>query len=502
MFALTSSFVLLSLALASSAQPIKQEAQRMPIAFGLHHQPFQTATTTLSSNLLLVGGYSGDLSVLSLDPSSGKLSNLTSTRRGGAGPSWATWDPSNDHDVYVVNDNAAANETNLHRFTWDGKTLSGVQPGNSRLEGTVHTRYSRQGSKRRCLLSAGYGAKAVSSQALGSDDDLRSTNATADAQLVFKYDFQGSGPNKERQDQSRPHEIIDSPDGKFVYVPDLGADQVHVFKYAESNTAGARHQDENNDGSECKLQPLPAVKVAPGDGPRHMAFYTASSSSTGTGSNALVSTSSHPSPATAANNATTYAYLVTELGGTIRSYTYNSTSGALNLIGPAQTTRTGITGNSTELANVAPSEPLISPDGRFVYVANRHLPHNSTAKAAKPSSHKKAGTSTTAAVPSAPAPNSIGHGGSDDSIALFTRNLTTGLLTGPIAQYSSGGRNPRHASLHSNGQWIAVANQGDDDATGSGLALLRRNETDGSLSEVMRWGNVSSPAFAGWWGSS
>ncbi|PWN30997.1 3-carboxy-cis,cis-mucoante lactonizing enzyme [Jaminaea rosea] len=478
MFGITVSFVVLCLALSGHAQPINVK-ETLP-----HHAPFQTATTHLSSYLLLTGGYSGDLSVLSIDSTTGNLTNLTSTRQAGAGPSWASWNPSDVSKLYVVNDNAGANATNLHRFTWDGAKLRDVEPGRSELEGTVHTRYSRRKSAASCLLSAGYGAKAVSSQALDQQQSLR--NAKTSAGVTYKYSFSGKGPNTARQDQSRPHEIIDSPDGKFVYVPDLGADRVHVFRYANSTTSDAVGQNGKQDGSQCALEALAPIKTAAGDGPRHMAFFTATDQTGSRNSNAKrggrAPLSLHPMGTTAAAAAAnkTYAYLVTELGGTIRSFTYNSTTGQLSLIGLAQTTRTGIQGNSTELANVAPSEPMISPDGRFVYVANRHLPH-----AAKQSSRA-----------------ATGRGGQDDSIALFSRNLTTGLLTGPLAQYSSGGRNPRHASLHSDGKWIAVANQGDDDGTGASLAVLRVNVTSGALEEVQRWDNITSPAFAGWWGSS
>lgn len=382
--------------------------------------------------VLLSGAYSGDFSVLSFDPSTNKLSNLTSTRAAGTGPSWATWDAS--ANVYVADDSASVSSASLHHFTWDAsrRRLTPLDTGKSGLKGTVQiTRSKARGSV--CLYAAGYAARAISSQA------LQSGKATFKSTMPLRQTFSGSGPDKARQDQSRPHQAIDSPDGRFVYAPDLGTDSVHVFSL--------------DDASSCTLTRLPEVKVAPGDGPRHMSFYV-----------------------DGAHN-TTYAYLVTELSGTIRAYKVNSSSGNLELIGSPLNVHLGASSGRRRVTNhkdgVQPSEPMVSPDGRFVYVANRHLPHN-------------------------------GNGpGDEDAIALFERDSRTGFLRGPVASYQSGGRNPRHASLSPDkqGSFIAVANQADDSSPqlGNSLAILKRNATDGSLKMVVAWPNVTGAAFAGWW---
>ncbi|QKZ03769.1 lactonase family protein [Pseudomonas eucalypticola] len=65
----------------------------------------------------------------------------------------------------------------------------------------------------------------------------------------------------DRQASDHVHSVVSSPDGRFVYVQDLGADKVFVYHYDAANTA----------------KPLTAASPAsidlpPGSGPRHLLF--------------------------------------------------------------------------------------------------------------------------------------------------------------------------------------------------------------------------------------
>lgn len=383
---------------------------------------------------ILTGGYNGVFSILSFSPCDNKLTNVTGTTQAGAGPSWATWDQDNPNQIWVTNDGASKDSNGLTYFKWSesSKKLLLQDQGTSGLAGTVSVRRSRL-SGSRCLFAAGYGAKAVSSQRLNATGSLitgSNRGSTDYAPTIVSFD--GSGPNKERQDQSRPHQVIDSPDGSFVYSPDLGADVIHVLAY-------------DGDKSDCKLKKLPKVKTNAGDGPRHMTFVQ--------GSNA------------------TFAYVVTELGGTIRSYSVDTKTGKLTLLNSpsaALSTRKGIETGPIHEALIAPSEAMVTPDGKHVYVANRHLPRSKY---------------------------------DQDLIAHFSRDVNTGVLTGPLAQFSSGGRNPRHASMSADGNYIVVANQAEDDdpTKGAGIAVLKRDVETGSLKVVETWANVTGAAYAAWW---
>jgi 6-phosphogluconolactonase (cycloisomerase 2 family) len=67
------------------------------------------------------------------------------------------------------------------------------------------------------------------------------------------------GPNTARQDAPHPHGVVVDPTGRFVVVPDLGADLVRIF-YINPDTG--------------HLEPTDPYVTAPGSGPRHGTFWT------------------------------------------------------------------------------------------------------------------------------------------------------------------------------------------------------------------------------------
>lgn len=131
------------------------------------------------------------------------------------------------------------------------------------------------------------------------------------------------GPNPSRQDAPHPHETILDPTGQFVLIPDLGADLVRVFGI---------------DPSTDFLTELTPLKVVPGSGPRHGAFWT-------------------PDGVSGANS-TTFLYIVTELGQTITSYAVSYPEAGGLAFKEVYTSNTY--GNRTEPAGTAPAEVHIS----------------------------------------------------------------------------------------------------------------------------------------------
>ena len=69
--------------------------------------------------------------------------------------------------------------------------------------------------------------------------------------------FSGTGPNKERQECSHLHQVVEHPTYKEVLVPDLGADKTRRL---------VRHADE-------KWSEKAAIEYKAGSGPRHIAFH-------------------------------------------------------------------------------------------------------------------------------------------------------------------------------------------------------------------------------------
>jgi len=125
-------------------------------------------------------------------------------------------------------------------------------------------------------------------------------------------------------DLTHAHMIEADPTGRFVISTDLGLDQILVWKFDER--AGVLSPNDP-----------PAISLPPGDGPRHFAF--------------------HPNGH--------WLYSLQEEASTVVLFDYDSEKGRL---APRQTISSlppGFAGTNFC------SEIMVSPDGRFVYAANR-----------------------------------------------------------------------------------------------------------------------------------
>ena len=133
----------------------------------------------------------------------------------------------------------------------------------------------------------------------------------------------GQGVNKERQEGPHIHTAILSPDEKYLLYTDLGTDKINICRYKPSHP-----------------QPLvpesPAfVKVADGDGPRHLVF----------------------------SNDKKHVYLITEMGSVIIAYDYDN--------GKLKEKQTITLLRSDFKGQTAGAAIHISPDGKFLYASNR-----------------------------------------------------------------------------------------------------------------------------------
>jgi 6-phosphogluconolactonase len=135
---------------------------------------------------------------------------------------------------------------------------------------------------------------------------------------------QGSSVNPDRQQGPHAHETVISPDNRFVYVPDLGLDQIRIYRL---------------NAADAKLAPNdpPFVKVQPGIGPRHIAF--------------------------SANGR--YAYVVNELKSAVTVFTRDPNTGNLNEVQTVSTVPPDFNGQN------GPAEVLIGRDGKYLYASNR-----------------------------------------------------------------------------------------------------------------------------------
>ena len=172
----------------------------------------------------------------------------------------------------------------------------------------------------RALLAADYSGGSVSSFPVndGAIGDAASTMA-----------FTGSGPNPARQKKPFGHSAYVDPLNAFVYACDLGTDNVWCFDLGK--------------GAKLTGTILPAAKVPPGSGPRHLAFSADGS----------------------------FVYVVNEMGVSTSVFSRDKSTGALKLL-------------DTE-SNVWPGDPVSSgtsaeivlhPSGKWLYVSTRNPGHD------------------------------------------------------------------------------------------------------------------------------
>jgi 6-phosphogluconolactonase len=167
----------------------------------------------------------------------------------------------------------------------------------------------------RCLFTAQYGNGSVASFPLGDDGRVMKRGA------LVKHS--GSGPNKSRQEAPHPHSAFVDPTNRFVMVPDLGTDQIVIYKF---------------DPGTGELQAHGHGKTPAGAGPRHMKF--------------------HPNGR--------FAYVVNELTLSVTAFDYDAQKGTLTAL---QTIST-LPDNQREVMSSC-SEIRIHPSGKFLYAANR-----------------------------------------------------------------------------------------------------------------------------------
>ena len=130
----------------------------------------------------------------------------------------------------------------------------------------------------------------------------------------------GHGPNAGRQERSHAHCARWSADGRFLFVADLGTDELVSYAVADGG-----------------LERVAVLTTPPGTGPRHLAL--------------------HPDGR--------HAYLVAELTSEVLSLAYDAVSGRFAVLGKDTALPPGGHAGSTC------SAIHVTPDGRHVLVGNR-----------------------------------------------------------------------------------------------------------------------------------
>jgi 6-phosphogluconolactonase len=166
------------------------------------------------------------------------------------------------------------------------------------------------------LFVANYGTGSIADFPLKEDGSIGS--------LASKVQLEGSGSDAKRQKSPHAHEVVLSPDDRFLFVPDLGTDQIRIFNF--------------DPGTGALTPNTPAsARVKPGAGPRHFAI--------------------------APNGR--FAYVISEMGSSVTAFRLDGSSGALTEIEAVST----LPADNTKVNNSA--EIQIDPAGKFLYASNR-----------------------------------------------------------------------------------------------------------------------------------
>lgn len=232
----------------------------------------------------------------------------------------ATWivpDPASGL-FHVVTDCDGGQQSALGVIKIDRQTeslaLLGSQPAGGH-EG-CHAALSPDGGT---VYVANYGGQRDTGPCAGLAAIPVGTKGPTPALALFMHS--GSGPNAARQESPHAHCVVPSPDGRFLFVADLGIDRLVAYQVADGIPAQRPDLD--------VILPL-------GLGPRHFVF-----SADGR-----------------------YVYLVSELTAAVTTLGYHADSGSMQVLGSASLL-------PEDGSMVQPSGIVLHPDGGHLFVAVR-----------------------------------------------------------------------------------------------------------------------------------
>ncbi len=260
------------------------------------------------------GGTNDGIHVYRFNPNKGEATFVSKTS-GVQNPSWLCISKDGKF-VYAVNENGGDKPGELSAFAFDKKTGQLTFLNKQPTDGFApcHVAIDPSGKN---VITANYAGGNLTVFKTNDDGSLQPYT-----QLVG---HEGYGVNVERQEMPHPHQVVFSPDGKYVFCPDLGTDRLYQYNF---------------NGSDPKNVLTPAMDpgyytIDDGFGPRHLTFS--------------------PDGKT--------VYLLNELAGNIIVYSY-----ADGKLTPKQTIASTTAGDKNDRGS---AEIYITPNGRFLYTSNR-----------------------------------------------------------------------------------------------------------------------------------
>jgi 6-phosphogluconolactonase (cycloisomerase 2 family) len=272
------------------------------------------------------GGNGQGIYRFEMDPRTGALTRKKLVAKA-TNPSWIAIHPSKKY-LYAVNEIVDQESGSVSAYAIEPATgdLTALNVASSEGRGPAHMSLDASG---KWAFVANYAGGTIAvlpiveggrlGPALDVHRDLGSVGART-ATNAPPGSFAISG-----HDAPHAHMIASDPGNRFVLSVDLGQDRIYVYRF-DSNT-----------GKLSPSEDVPFVSFPSGDGPRHFAF--------------------HPNG--------NWIYVLGEESSTIAFFQYDPVHGTLTSRQTISSLPDGFAGTNFT------SEMAISPDGRFIYAANR-----------------------------------------------------------------------------------------------------------------------------------
>lgn len=284
---------------------------------------FSCAETTEPADTLkfYVGSSKGDIPnsifLCELDPVNESF-ELINSFPGAKGASYLDM-PSGGKYLFAINQERWSEESGhstVTSFTIDPSSLdlTVINSQSSEGSGICHIHCNKLGSY---IFAANYG----SGHATALPVNEKGVISPASSVVIGE----GSGPVENRQQGPHAHQVMLDPGQKFLLVPDLGTDKVFIYAF------------DSNSGILTPNAAQAHFELAPGAGPRHMAFHPDGSS----------------------------LYIVNELNSTITACTYESSDGTISEINTLSTVEESHEGMKY------PAAVRVHPNGKYVYASTR-----------------------------------------------------------------------------------------------------------------------------------
>lgn len=271
-----------------------------------------SASTALDAQVLVVGTYTSNNSpskgiyLYAFDSKKGLLKELSVIHA--ANPSYQIV-AKNNQFVYSVNETENG-LVSSYKFDKQGHNLSLLNSAESKGASPCYLEIDKTG---KWIFVSNYSSGNFAVYSINEDGSLGA--------LSQEVQHEGNGPNKSRQQSPHVHSTTISPDNRFLFVCDLGTDEITSYPFDAVK-------------GKLDLDKSEATKVAPGAGPRHMAFSKNGS----------------------------FAYSVDELFGTVN--VFSRKGGHLTLVQTADALK-------AEKGKAAGADIHVSPNGKFLYVSQR-----------------------------------------------------------------------------------------------------------------------------------